>query len=243
MSVYTTQLRWILEQSTGETSPEKVIEKGRDTIFNFDYPSLKDKVNFEKCFLRHFYTREIGLETYGLFKLKLCDKLNIIMPKYVELEKTIGIDFEIFETVNYERTSTDKKDRQNNGNGEANSEGNSSNTYTSNNISNSNQKDLFSDTPQSRLSDVENGNWLTNATIKTGNQSEKENNTNTNTNKYTTSNTTNEKEFTTIEHSETIKGKTGSESYSDLIMKYRKTIVNLYEEIFSELEILFFQLW
>lgn len=243
MSVYTTQLRWILEQSTGETSPEIVIENGRSIIFNFDYPSLKDKVNFEKCFLRHFYTREIGLETYGLFKLKLCDRLNIIMPKYVEMEKTIGLDFDMLETVNYERKSTDKKDRENSGTGEANSQGSSRNNYTATNTNTSNQKDLFSDTPQSRLSDVEKGTWLTNATIKTGNQTEKQNNSNTNTNEYTTSNNTNEKEFTTIEHSEIIKGKTGSDSYADMIMKYRKTIINLYEEIFSELEILFLQLW
>ena len=41
----------------------------------------KDKLA-NKIF-RHYYTREIGLETIGLFKIKVKDKLDLLMEKYI----------------------------------------------------------------------------------------------------------------------------------------------------------------
>ena len=98
MSKYTTELRFICEtlanlnESVGYDggdvtkidSVKEVIEASRQSIFNFDYPIFDQnyKVTLETKILRHFYTREIGEETYGLWKLRLEDKLNLIMPYY-----------------------------------------------------------------------------------------------------------------------------------------------------------------
>ena len=48
---------------------------------------------FEVKILRHFYTREIGEETFGLWQLRLCDRLNVIMPYYNQLYRSELIKF------------------------------------------------------------------------------------------------------------------------------------------------------
>lgn len=90
MSKYTTELRFIcedlagLDESVDGSEVENVIENARPKIFNFDYPIFDSayKKVLETKILKHFYTREIGLETFGLWKLKLNTKMNEIMPYY-----------------------------------------------------------------------------------------------------------------------------------------------------------------
>ena len=90
MSTYTTEVRWIVETlSGGGDSIEKMIETARALIFD-DYWTTYDpkyKTILEQKILRHYYTREIGFETYGLWKLKLNNELAEIMPRYNELYK------------------------------------------------------------------------------------------------------------------------------------------------------------
>ena len=85
MSNYTTQVRYIVETLADEKGPiEDMIASAKTKIFadywsthNVDYkPVLEQKI------LRHYYTREIGLETVELWKLKLNTTLAEIMPKY-----------------------------------------------------------------------------------------------------------------------------------------------------------------
>ena len=52
----------------------------RFPIFDENYRSV-----LETKILRHYYTREIGFETVGLWKHYLKTKLNEIMPKYNKL--------------------------------------------------------------------------------------------------------------------------------------------------------------
>lgn len=90
MSKYTTELRFIcedlagLDESVDGSEVESVIENARPKIFNFDYPIFDSayKSVLETKIIKHFYTREIGLETFGLWKLKLNTKMNEIMPYY-----------------------------------------------------------------------------------------------------------------------------------------------------------------
>ena len=93
MSKYTTEVRYICETqaglntSVGYESVNDIIERARPKIFDFSYPifDAEYKPVLETKILKHFYTREIGLETYGLWKLKLDTKLNEIMPFYNKL--------------------------------------------------------------------------------------------------------------------------------------------------------------
>lgn len=94
MSSYTTEVRYICESTAGLTdsadfnSIDKVLSKPTvDKIFNFDYPIFDETYRYplNKKILRHFYTREIGEETVGLWKLRLQQTLNEVMPYYNKL--------------------------------------------------------------------------------------------------------------------------------------------------------------
>lgn len=64
-------------------------------MFDFQFPIFDESYRsvIETKILRHYYTREIGLETVGLWKLKLNTKLNEIMPYYNKLYKSELIEF------------------------------------------------------------------------------------------------------------------------------------------------------
>lgn len=93
MSKYTTEVRFLCESLTGHTESvgfndtDTVITQAAPLIFNFQYPIFDEnyRIPLEVKILRHYYTREISEETYGLWKLRLEDRLNVIMPYYNQL--------------------------------------------------------------------------------------------------------------------------------------------------------------
>lgn len=98
MSMYTTELRYICETMTEEPLEnfdnlkgvrriDAIIDSSKGNIFDFDYPIFDEAYRgiLEKKIIRHYYTREIGAETFGLFQLYLSDKMNEIMPYYNQL--------------------------------------------------------------------------------------------------------------------------------------------------------------
>ena len=96
MSKYTTEVRFICEMNSGfpvedmsSYTPDQIIAASRAKIFNFSYPIYESghKEELETKILKHYYTREIGAETVGLWKLWLNERLNLIMPKYNKLYK------------------------------------------------------------------------------------------------------------------------------------------------------------
>ena len=107
MSRYTTEVRYICEQLSGleggVSKIDDIIEGARTKIFDFSYPIFDDdyKPIIEKKILMHYYTREIGLETYGLWKLKLMAKLNEIMPYYNKLYESELLYFNPFWDVDF----------------------------------------------------------------------------------------------------------------------------------------------
>ena len=101
MSNYTTQIRFICESKSGLTESAgfkgimEAIEGSVDEIFDFEWPIFDEnyRVPLEIKILRHFYTREIGEETFGLWQLRLADRLNVIMPYYNKLYESELIKF------------------------------------------------------------------------------------------------------------------------------------------------------
>ena len=93
MSKYTTELRYVcesltgLEESVGDNDMEDVIKKARPIIFNFEYPIFEVSYRnvLENKIIEHFYFREIGYETYGLWHSRLRMKMREIMPYYNKL--------------------------------------------------------------------------------------------------------------------------------------------------------------
>ena len=60
------------------------LDEVRENIFDFNYPVLDNetKKRIEIAILKHYYYREIAFETIGMFKIKLNDRLNLIMSRY-----------------------------------------------------------------------------------------------------------------------------------------------------------------
>lgn len=153
MSKYTTEVRFICEnaagliESLGESSVDGIITKAAPVIFDFDWPIFDEsyRLELEKKILRHYYTREIGEETVGLWKLRLHDRLTLIMPKYNQLYESAQLEFNPFYDVEYRRYGTNSGEGQSSGG-----------TTTQN---------MHSDTPQNGLESVLAGEYLTDADV------------------------------------------------------------------------------
>lgn len=104
MANYTTQVRHICESmagkraSVGRKSVDAVLASAAPKVFDFDWPVFDEeyRLPLETKILRHYYTREIGEETFGLWQLRLEARMNEIMPYYNQLYesqlKMIGYD-------------------------------------------------------------------------------------------------------------------------------------------------------
>ena len=155
MSKYTTEVRFICEtaagltESAGSSKVNEIIANAAPIIFNFDWPIFDEayRLGLEEKILRHYYTREIGEETVGMWKLRLEDRLNLVMPKYNQLYESAKLEFNPFYDVDYTRQGT------NSGEG------------TSSGTTNSTGNNMHSDTPQNGLESVLNGEYLTDADV------------------------------------------------------------------------------
>lgn len=243
MSKQTTTLRYILEskiglnESVGYNQVKNVIAQARPIIFDFDYPifDINYKNVLETKFLRHFYTREIGVTPFGNWKLWLEDELNIIMPYYNQLYDSALLKFDPLKNTEQSRTGN----RKDNGNSSSKTNQTASGTTDSNNTISTDEKTLnaYQDTPQSSLSGVESLKYLTNVTEDTGSS------TTSDTGKATSSSlmdSNGSNEFTSLnEYSETVFGKVGDSSYSALLNEFRSTFLNIDQMVLKDLSVLF----
>lgn len=196
MAKYTTLLRSICEslsgltESVGNDDTNEVIETARPLIFSFDYPvidGVTPKADLETKILRHYYFREIGLETYGQWKFHLENRMNEIMPYYNQLYQSAVDMAELnpFEDVDYTKTiahsgedsivngGTDREGGTTEFDGTIDDSGHdiSTRTYQSLQVQNqprSGKISKYSDTPQGSISNLENDTYLTSAEIVTG---------------------------------------------------------------------------
>lgn len=195
MSKYTTEVRFICEtaaglrESAGLSSVNTILQKAAPAVFDFDFPIFDESYRnvLETKILRHYYTREIGLETVGLWKLKLETKLTEIMPFYNQLYKSELLTFNPFYDVDLTRDhkltreETAKQKGTINTSEDSNTDENTTQDNTSdttiNNTTGSTSEenagaskqhyDKYSDTPQGSLTNVQNDTYLTNARMVT----------------------------------------------------------------------------
>lgn len=122
MSKYTTEVRYICEQANGLDSSvgfadvDQIIAGAIPSVFSFDFPVFDPSYKSVLCtkILRHYYTREIGFETVGLWKLKLQTKLNEIMPFYNQLYESELIKFNPLYDSDLHTTHVGDKSSENN---------------------------------------------------------------------------------------------------------------------------------
>lgn len=130
-----------------------IIEKARPSVFSFDYPIFNPdyKATLEHKIMRHYYMQEIGLETVGQWKLKLEDKLNLIMPYYNQLYESAQLKIEPFNDVDYTRENST------NTSGTESSKGQTVNTGNATNVSNENYSEDSTNTGNTESVTNENG--------------------------------------------------------------------------------------
>lgn len=299
MSKYTTEVRYICEtiaglnESVGYADVEQVIKNCLPKVFDFNFPIFDESYRsvLETKILRHYYTREIGLETVGLWKLKLSTKLNEIMPYYNKLYKSELIEFNPLYDVDLTRErKIEGKGTKDTENGENRSGSNNTETTqnndstvtetgdnkgttngtangTQNQNTNGSGTNMYSDTPQGAITDLQAGRYLTNATIDSatntfaGTSSDTTTQTTENTNNSSVDSSgsvdgTTESDFnskmdgfsnTTLSNTEDylehVIGSNGGESFSKRINDYRTTFINIDMMVINDLEDLFFGLW
>jgi hypothetical protein len=101
MAKYTTEVRSICEtlcgyeESKGYNDLDATILQATPLIFNFDYPIFDEayRIPLEKKIIESYYTREIALETVGLWRTFLQRKMRQIMPYYNQLYKSTLLEF------------------------------------------------------------------------------------------------------------------------------------------------------
>lgn len=263
MSNYTTQVRYIVETLTDEKGPiEDMIASAKTKIFddywntyNIDYkPVLEQKI------LRSYYTREIGLETFSLWKLKLNTTLAEIMPKYNLLYKTYDAiidkllsNVDLTETRNDTGKSTTSGTSTNTSTDTTKNTGTSTgNTTSTNNGSGSSDAwQTANDTPQGGLTGLEDNKYLSSAVHNMGKTTQTSTATtdNTSSSTATTENKTDGKTTnastanTTNEYIKHILGNNGSINYIDEYNKLLNGYMNIDKMIIEELEPLFMGLF
>ena len=275
MSKYTTEVRFLCESltghddSTGYDDIDSIIQDAIPLIFSFDFPIFDEEYRNVLCtkILRHYYTREIGLETYGLWKLKLQTKLNEIMPYYNKLYESELYKYNPLHDVDMtttnvgqktgERTDVQNDDRTNTFSGSRTSENEQTNVASNENTRNtdSQDRDMYSDTPQGGLTGVDTNTYLTNfrKILGTNNTTDKGNATDVSNGKQTTSDQNSEssrgtsttlgKTNNTEDYVMHVVGKSAGANYAKMIKDFRDNLLNIDMDIIRDLGELFMLLW
>lgn len=180
--------------------------------------------------VNHYFMREIGFETMGLFKENAKNFMNEIMEEYLPLIYSASIEYDplvnIDYTESYEREATNEGENTNNTSG----------TNTSSSASSG--LNVQSDTPQGQINktSILNGAFASNTSAN-------ENSINDSTQSYTTgsgsnSNTLNE------EYTKRVKGNSGvSATAQRMILQYRENIRAIDKEIIEKCECLFMSIY
>lgn len=212
MAKYTIELRTIVNSPYND-------------LFDFEYELYNNDLKpvFEKKFIDYFYFDEIGCRPIEKFKHMLKTELNTIMPYYKQLYETEMRCQDIDFMLQKDLTETFVREIQNASSmtSNVNSKGNNNNTNLS----------MHSDTPQSRINEIE--NYMTDATKDTTTHSYSDVNTSN------SDNTSNGIERTELKSS----GNIGVSSMATLVKKWRGILINIDEMIFKDLQSLFMQVY
>ena len=231
MSKYTTELRWIVENGYD-------LQLNEYPIFNENY---RQKLN--QKIINHYYFREIGFETVGLFRFYLKQTMNEIMPYYNQLYESALLEIDPLNTINFTETLTRTKIGNDTKNFNEDTTVNSNGDSNSNSTKNTNFKDVESDTPQGMLSigNIEGELYASYARI-----SKNEDSTNSTAHQETTDTQKrkNDEKINREDNENYTRTEKGNrESQSELLMKYRQTFLNIDMQVINELNDLFMGLY
>lgn len=240
MSRYTTELRFPIEQRLNYLKLENT-EENWPKVYDFlglsDYPVydeahrqvLNDKI------IRRYYFREIGFETWNLFKWHLRSHMHEIMPYFNELYETVGLIKDPLSTrdMSFDETGNRSRDF-------SESRHNESTSHTdTNSIGTTTDKNVFQDTPMNGLDTgaVQSMDYATNVTFDNGSTNTEGESDMTGSGDTTT--TSDEGESHDLSHHEHGYDRPQAET----LLTYRKAIINIDLEIVDSISDLFMGLW
>ena len=237
MSKYTTEVRFICENSAGLSESEgadnvdSILDKCWNKVFNFDFPIFDENYRQVLCrkILKHYYTREIAHETVGRWKLALNAKLNEIMPYYNQLYKSELLEFNPFYDVDLTRSREGSGTSNRTSNNTETNSGTSKNVSSGSGTSNTDTLNRFSDTPQNSMDTqgIADSVPLTTVTKVNEDKTTANESTDTLTRNDNKTGSGTENINNTDKYIETVKGKQGTENYSSLLKKFRETFLNI----------------
>lgn len=255
MSKYSTEVRFICEdfsglnESAGFSDIDKIISKSWNKVFTTNVEFFDEKYRKVLCskILKHYYTREIGCEVVGLWKLWMNTKLEEIMPYYNQMYKSALLEFNPFDEIDWTKEHTGSSDRKTETEHkiDTNRIGDSNTSGKDHRTNSGTDWDLYSDTPQGGLTGVRNETYLTNARkdtterVSDGTESKvlhesgvvNESGKNKGTDNLIDN------------YFERYKGKQSSVSYSTRLLEFRKTFLNIDMMVIEEFSDLFMLLW
>jgi hypothetical protein len=247
------ELREYIESWSPDDGSMKIadmIEAGRSKLFDFDYPIFDPqyKKTFETHFIRHFYMREIGFETEGLFKFYLETWLSIHMPYWNKVFQSELIEFDPLTNtkvnVIQHRTGnkTNKQDSSMHGTDNGTNQTTNNGTLTETDFA----RELESNNPDTRLQLTSNNGqgvieYASNIKEDSNNNSKTSNSTNNQTTNNTSdvTSSTNGTNSDTMDFTDNRTGKIGDMTFSEMLNKYRDSFLRVEKQIFHEMQELF----
>lgn len=233
MSRYTIELRYLIE--------------GNYDLGLKDYPifdeSYREQLNNK--IIQHYYFREIGFETEALFKNRLNQKMNEIMPYYNQMYESSKLKIDPLSTIDLEEVFSRKSKTTGEGTSSTSGTGNNTNNFNSTDTTDYGKISKFSDIAQAQTTpnEILNDKYLTSATVDDGQDKNTNTGTNTSQTESTTSGTSTDKRNLDEDTTLTRKGNNGTASESELLNMYRETFLNIDMMIIYDLDELFLGIW
>lgn len=233
MSRYTIELRYLIE--------------GNYDLGLKDYPifdeSYREQLNNK--IIQHYYFREIGFETEALFKNRLNQKMNEIMPYYNQMYESSKLKIDPLSTIDLEEVFSRKSKTTGEGTSSTSGTGNNTNNFNSTDTTDYGKISKFSDIAQAQTTpnEILNDKYLTSATVDDGQDKNTNTGTNTSQTDSTTSGTSTDKRNLDEDTTLTRKGNNGTASESELLNMYRETFLNIDMMIIDDLDELFLGIW
>lgn len=282
-------------------SAESIVHQAAPYIFDFDFPIHDEthRLALEEKIIKRYYFRHICCPDEDEWKMRLDARLNEIMPYYNKIYESFDYLVDFMDDVDYTREVGEDTQKANSENTTStqntaantdsvkteNSEANRSSTSSGStqetgigtesrdttDSTTTNAVNQYSDTPQGSLTDVVEGNYLTNANVadgtesKTGNSETERQEARSGETESTESgqssaksdvigstesstNTTGTFDVDGIESgsrnlNEKVKGKMHSGSKSAYVLEYRKALMNVDVEIIGRLADLFLNVY
>jgi hypothetical protein len=233
MSRYTIELRYLIE--------------GNYDLGLKDYPIFDDsyREQLNNKIIQHYYFREIGFETEALFKNRLNQKMNEIMPYYNQMYESSKLKIDPLSTIDLEEVFSRKSKTTGEGTSSTSGTGNNTNNFNSTDTTDYGKLSKFSDIAQAQTTpnEILNDKYLTSATVDDGQDKNTNTGTNTSQTESTTSGTSTDKRNLDEDTTLTRKGNNGTASESELLNMYRETFLNIDMMIIDDLDELFLGIW